>query len=121
MTLRNHYLITFLLTLAVYGVVYFSSPVEWQSVLFRLDKVGHFWGFFFLSMIVFKLINLAKRYLMICLILYSGGTELGQEFLGFRNGTFQDFYADAAGVIAFFVLYAVSQKLFPNQETPNLC
>ena len=40
---------------------------------------------------------------------YAALTEIGQYYLGFRNGEFRDFVADVMGIIIFIFLYWLYQ------------
>lgn len=81
---------------------------KWQL----LDKVGHFIGFSILFFIIYKLVKLNLTVLLVTLIIYSGLTEVGQEFLGFRNGQLSDFIADSFGCLTcYLILMFYERKL----------
>jgi len=70
----------------------------------KLDSLGHFIGFFGLTWILNSFLKLPLFNLVLCLILYSALTEIGQSYLGFRNGEFRDFFADFLGILAFVII-----------------
>ena len=112
-----HHLLFFLVVLVFIVMMTLSEDV--RALVFqytRIDSIGHFIGFFCLtwllnSFLKFPLINLA-----LCLILYSALTEIGQYYLGFRNGEFRDVVADIAG-IGLFVLIKWIVVVYGRKET----
>jgi len=88
-------------------VLFFFIPAELtMSVInkIQLDTIGHIIGFFCLSWILIRLIKLPLVNTVICLYFYSALTEIGQHYLGFRNGEFADVVADIVGVSLFAIL-----------------
>jgi VanZ family protein len=86
-------------------VLFLSYGVKKQMFLFPpVDSVGHCVGFFFLTWILSSLIKHSLFNLTLCLILYSALTEVGQYYLGFRNGEFRDFIADTLGIGLFVMI-----------------
>lgn len=95
-------------------VLFLSYDVKVQSFLFpKVDSVGHCVGFFFLTWILNTLIKSSTLNLVLCLVLYSALTEIGQHYLGFRNGEFRDFIADTLGIGFFMVFHCI----FENRGT----
>lgn len=81
--------------------------LDHQSIFARivkLDSVGHIIGFFFLTLLLHKFTKLHSFSLVITLILYAALTEVGQYYLGFRNGELSDFFADITGIGCFLLL-----------------
>ncbi|GLX82542.1 VanZ family protein [Thalassotalea eurytherma] len=79
---------------------------ETNSTVFQhtqIDTIGHFISFFCLAWFLNAFLKLSLILLTPTLIVFGGLTELGQLYLGFRNGEFSDFFADVLGVL-FFVL-----------------
>jgi VanZ family protein len=101
-------------------LLFFSSelllPAGLKNIVFRspqIDTIGHFIGFFILAWLVHSLIKLTLIETFITLIFYGALSELGQYYLGFRNGELSDFYADIAGISSFILLkllYLVYKK-----------
>lgn len=81
------------------------------SQLIKLDSLGHFIGFFALTWLLHKTFKFPLINLVLCLIVYSALTEVGQYYLGFRRGEFRDFLADLAG-IGFFILVSFIVTLY---------
>ncbi len=112
-----HHLLFFLVILV--SVVILTISNEVREVVFQLtkiDTIGHFIGFFCLTWILNSLFKLPLFNLAICLVLYSGLTEIGQYYLGFRNGEFRDFIADIIG-IGIFVIIKWMVVVYGRKET----
>ena len=103
-------------------LLFFSSelllPAELKKIIFRspqIDTIGHFISFFILAWLVHSLIKLTLLETLITLSFYGALSELGQYYLGFRNGEFSDFFADIAGISLFILLkllYLAYKKVF---------
>lgn len=104
--MRNlHHLFFFLLIAFTSSMIFISDDVrELVFQLTKIDSIGHFIGFFCLTWVLSSLVKLPLLNLAIALIFYSALTEVGQHYLGFRNGEFRDFVADAVGIIAFVLI-----------------
>jgi VanZ family protein len=88
----------------------FTFP-ELRSLLIqhtRIDSWGHLIGFFLLMWILHSLIKLPLLNSAICMTFYAALSEIGQYYLGFRNGEFRDFIADIAGILLFMLLKWIS-------------
>ncbi|MDX2369969.1 MAG: VanZ family protein [Colwellia sp.] len=92
-------------------MLFFSSelllPTWLKKIVFRspqIDTIGHFIGFFILAWLVHSLIKLTLLETLMTLSFYGALSELGQFYLGFRNGEFSDFFADIAGISLFILL-----------------
>lgn len=113
MRIPLHLFLSLLLVLCL-EVLFLSYDVKVQSFLFpKVDSVGHCVGFFFLTWILNTLIKSSILNLVLCLVLYSALTEIGQHYLGFRNGEFRDFIADTLGIGFFMVVHYI----FENKST----
>lgn len=107
----RHHLTFFILIISAAILLFFSSelllPAALKKIVFRspqIDTIGHFISFFILAWLVHSLIKLTLVETSITLIFYGALSELGQYYLGFRNGEFSDFYADVAGILLFVLL-----------------
>lgn len=104
--LKNLHHFLFILTLILIAIsLTFSSDI--RSMVFRntqIDTIGHFIGFFCLTWVLSSLIRLPMWPLTIALIFYAALSELGQYYLGFRNGEMKDFIADLFGIFMFVLL-----------------
>ncbi len=108
---KNHK--AFLLFITIIAIILISSVVllspntlglSTNYIRFpKIDTIGHFTSFFLLTWVVHSLVKLPLKIAVVTLIFYGALTELGQLYLGFRNGEFIDFLADVAGIL-FFVL-----------------
>jgi len=106
----RHHLLFFILLIIAATLLFFSSelllPTELKNAVFRspkIDTIGHFIGFFVLAWLMHSLLKTTLALTFFTLSLYGALSELGQYYLGFRNGEFSDFFADVAG-ISFFIL-----------------
>jgi len=75
-----------------------------KAIIFRstqIDSIGHLIGFFILAWFLNGVFKYPVISLSICLIFYAALTELGQLYLGFRNGEISDFIADLVGIALF--------------------
>ncbi len=106
----RHHLLFFILLIIAATLLFFSSelllPTELKNAVFRspqIDTIGHFIGFFVLAWLTHSLLKTTLVSTFFTLSLYGALSELGQYYLGFRNGEFSDFFADIVGT-AFFIL-----------------
>ncbi len=121
----RHHLTFFILIISAAVLLFFSSelllPVELKKIVFRspqIDTIGHFIGFFILAWLIHSLIKLTLVETLITLSFYGALSELGQYYLGFRNGEFSDFFADIAGISSFILLkllYLAYKKTYIKQ------
>ena len=96
-----------LLVSTLFLVLFFFIPTELTKQVInkiQLDTFGHIIGFFGLTWILVGLVKLPLMNTVICLYFYSALTEIGQHYLGFRNGEFSDVVADVVGVSLFAAL-----------------
>lgn len=70
----------------------------------RIDTVGHFISFFMLHWLLTNVAKISVSSAALTLVFYAAASELGQVYLGFRNGEFVDFIADIAGVASFILV-----------------
>lgn len=108
---KRHHLTFFILIISAAILLFFSSelllPAALKKIVFRspqIDTIGHFISFFVLAWLVHSLIKLTLIETSITLSSYGALSELGQYYLGFRNGEFSDFFADIAGITLFILL-----------------
>lgn len=107
----KHHLIFFIIILTCAILLFFSSelllPEAIKKLVFRspqIDTIGHFIGFFVLTWIVSSLLKFSLISTFYSLSFYAALSELGQYYLGFRNGEFSDFFADIAGISLYLLL-----------------
>ena len=91
------------LSVIVFSYLFFS-PQSLPDNIPHSDKYGHIIVFFCLSVLVYKCINIAKRYQITLLVGYGIAVECVQHFISYRSGGFDDVIADAIGVVLFYIL-----------------
>ena len=101
---RHHLLFFLVMILITISIVNFSSLRSLLIEHTKIDSIGHLIGFFFLMWILHSLIKLPLLNSAICVIFYGALSEVGQYYLGFRNGELRDFVADIIGVLLFVLL-----------------
>jgi hypothetical protein len=85
-----------------------------------IDTIGHLTSFFILTWVSHSIIKLSLAVAVPLLIFYSVLTEVGQSFLGFRNGEFGDFLADVIGIFIFVLTKWLYRNLVRKTITPSL-
>lgn len=107
----QHHLLFFILIICGASLLFFSSelflPEAIKKLIFRspkIDTIGHFIGFFILTWFVSSILKISIKNTFFSLCFYSALSELGQYYLGFRNGEFSDFFADVAGISLYLFL-----------------
>ena len=101
--------------------LYFSSD-EFKRLVFRsteVDSIGHIVSFFALTWVLHSILKLPLANTMFTVAFYGALTELGQYYLGFRNGEFSDFFADVIGV-ALFGITRWSILMYRNRSSSRL-
>ena len=111
----KHHLLFFLTIFIGFILLLFATelfiPDSIKNAIFKfpqIDTIGHFTGFFILTWLVSTLLRLPLLNIVLCLIFYGALSEIGQWYLGFRNGEFTDFYADTTGILVFALLKWIS-------------
>ena len=92
---------------------------EFQKLVFRhaqLDTIGHFIGFFCLTWLIVSVAKLPFLPSTVALICYAGFSELGQYYLGYRNGEVSDFIANTLGILLFVALKSSSNAVRNKRE-----
>lgn len=113
----RHYLFSLLvIVISVMVLVWLYSTNELTLQLPKLDSIGHFLGFFFLTWLLSALLKQPLFNLAMCLTFYAALTEVGQHYLGFRNGEFRDFVADILGIALFVTVKYVWIKFSENKQ-----
>ncbi|MEW6990103.1 VanZ family protein [Colwelliaceae bacterium 6441] len=94
--------------------------LDFQAIIKRstqTDSIGHIISFFMLTWLLSGVFKFPIFNLGTCLVLYAALTELGQLYLGFRNGEISDFLADVFG-IALFMMIKWLRIVFLTKEQP---
>ena len=105
--MKNSTAILFLLFLLLVLALTFAIPKELHEQMIELPKIdfyGHFFSFFILTWFINYVVKLPLISVVVALILYAALSELGQLYLGFRNGEMRDFVADVGGILTFAVI-----------------
>lgn len=103
---KNHHLL--LLFCIIFIAIIFSFIPGFNEQLVantKIDTIGHFIGFFLLTWLISTFVKLPISVVAITLIFYAAASELGQAYLGFRNGEFTDFVADIIGIGSFIFIH----------------
>ncbi len=98
----RHYLLL-VLTLLFSAIIYYAFS-DYSEKIYQgtgLDSIGHFIGFFMLTWLLNGLLKVPLFNTTICLTFYAALSEIGQYYLGFRNGEFRDVVADVVGILLF--------------------
>jgi len=85
-----------------------------------IDTIGHLTSFFILTWVSHSIIKLSLALAVPLLIFYGALTEVGQSFLGFRNGEFGDFLADVVGIFLFVLTKWLYHFFVRKTITPTL-
>jgi len=94
-----------ILSLSIIGFSYlFFSPQSVPNNIPHSDKYGHIIVFFCLSILIYKCINIAKRYQITLIVGYGAAVEGIQHFISYRSGGIDDLIADIIGVVLFYLL-----------------
>lgn len=91
----------------ILAVCLLSACVRFYQPVYNathIDSVGHFLGFFILAWGFNVVINVSLQHTFFCLFIYAVASEVGQFYLGFRNGELRDVIADLVGVLLFISL-----------------
>ena len=98
---RHHYTFLFFVSCALIAISLFPTIRDIFFNNTRIDSVGHFISFFCLTLLLHSFIRLPLFNTMACLMLYAVFSEMGQYYLGYRNGELRDVIADILGVFLF--------------------
>ena len=97
-----------LLLLFIFTIILVSIIADDIQAIFvqgiKFDTIGHMVGFFALAWFLNAVLKLPLLNLSFTLIVYAALTELGQLYLGFRNGEMSDFIADIVGIMLFVAI-----------------
>lgn len=105
--MKTHQHLTILSLLFTFLTVITFTLLDYQAIYERgieIDSIGHIIGFFILTWFLYSIVKGSLLYLSLSLILYAALTEIGQFYLGFRNGEWSDFFADLFGISLFLLI-----------------
>ena len=101
---NRHYLLLVLLLIFV-STLYLLSG-DFSQAIYRgtgIDSIGHFFGFMLLTWIFHSVVKIPLFNTAVCLVLYAILSEVGQYYLGFRNGEARDVVANVSGIGLFII------------------
>ena len=101
---NRHYLL--LVLVLIFSSTLYLLSADFSQALIRgtgIDSVGHFFGFILLTWIFHSILKIPLFNTTVCLVLYAILSEVGQYYLGFRNGEARDVLANVSGIITFIV------------------
>ncbi len=105
--MKSRYHLSILTVLVmIFFTLYFSSD-EFRRLVFRstqIDSIGHIIGFFGLTWVLHSILKLPLFNTMLTVTFYGALTEIGQFYLGFRSGEFNDFFSDLVGTALFGII-----------------
>jgi uncharacterized membrane protein (DUF485 family) len=128
---RQHYyfFVLVILTLLLLFFAHEFLPYNLRRNIFQfpaIDTIGHLTSFFILTWVCHSIIKLPLLFCIFLLTFYAGLTEIGQSFLSFRSGQFDDFFADVIGILLFvstkflYRLYVKTANKSTNKNTSNI-
>jgi len=91
------------ISVVVFSYLFFS-PQSLPADIPHSDKYGHILVFFCLSVLIYKCINVSRRYQILMLVSYGVLVECIQYYIPYRSGGLDDVIADALGVVLFYSL-----------------
>jgi len=120
---RQHYyfFILVILTLLLLLFAHEFLPNNLRRNIFQfpaIDTIGHLTSFFILTWVCHSIIKLPLLFCIFLLTFYAGLTEIGQSFLSYRSGQFDDFFADVIGIFLFLLTKFLYRYYFkkPNKS-----
>ena len=112
---KHHHFIFLLIVLLSLVALFFSTEVSAALLEHtKLDTIGHFIGFFCLSLLLNSIFKFPLFTTVACLTFYAILSEIGQYYLGFRNGELRDVVADILGILCFALLKSIYQRYWRN-------
>jgi VanZ family protein len=97
-------------------VAFFQPLRHFIFNLGKLDTIGHFISFFCLAIVTNSLLKFPLLPTTLALSFYASLSEIGQYYLGFRNGEFRDFVADVLGILFFVLLKLLYNKIWKKSS-----
>lgn len=104
---------------------FLSEPLRKRIFQFpAIDTIGHLSSFFILTWVCHSILKLSFVVYMPTLTFYAALTEVGQSFLGYRNGEVGDVIADIVGILLFVLakwcyVNLFQGNLFTRHKTSN--
>lgn len=105
-----------LLVIATFGFLAELSGQRISHGVANADKIAHFAIFFVLTWVFHKGFRPVFWRLFLILAVYGGLIELVQAFFTQRSGEWFDWFADLAGIIAFYLLRQLWHLCRPRRK-----
>ncbi|GHE94771.1 VanZ family protein [Thalassotalea profundi] len=105
--MNRHYQLLIVLIILISSFCAYFMLDDLRAIVFRgtqIDSIGHIISFFLLTWLLNGIFKLPLTNCVITISIYAALTELGQYYLGFRNGELSDFFADLVGIALFALL-----------------
>jgi VanZ family protein len=105
--MKSRYHLSILAIIIILFFCLYFSYDDFRRLVFRsteIDSIGHMISFFGLTWVLHSILKLPLLNTMFTVAFYGGLTELGQYYLGFRNGEFKDFFFDLVGILLFSII-----------------
>ena len=121
MKARQHYYfftaVIFVSTLLLFAHEFLPDVLRKRIFQFpEIDTIGHLTSFFILTWVSHSVIKLSLPLCIPLLVFYGALTEIGQYFLGYRNGELGDFIADIFGISLFVLAKWLYITLFRKND-----
>lgn len=120
--MKSRYHLSILTMMIILFFCLYFSFSDFRRLVFRstdIDSIGHIISFFGLTWVLHSILKLPLFNTMLTVAFYGGLTELGQYYLGFRNGEFKDFFFDIVGM-TLFALIRWSILMYRNRSANRL-
>lgn len=125
MKARQHYY--FFITVIIASILLLCAheflPNTLRKSIFQfpaIDTIGHLTSFFILTWVSHSVIKLSLPVCVILLSFYAALTEVGQSFLGYRNGEAGDFVADVVGIILFVLAKQLYRRFYQKNSVTGV-
>ncbi|XQW84364.1 VanZ family protein [Thalassotalea piscium] len=105
--MNRYYQLLIILVLFIVSISAYFLVDDLRVIISRgtqIDSIGHLTSFFLLTWLLNGIAKFPLINCMLTLSFYAALTELGQYYLGFRNGEISDFFADLVGIALFSIL-----------------
>ncbi|TYK65939.1 VanZ family protein [Colwellia echini] len=116
---HTYFFITVIVILIALLFAHELLPDDIRKRIFKfptIDTIGHLTSFFILTWVSHSVIKLSLPFCIPLLIFYAALTEVGQSFLGYRNGELNDFFADVVGIGLFVLAKWLYVKFFRQRK-----
>lgn len=113
---RHHFLFLFITLLSLLAIIFVDPIRHFIFNLAKLDTLGHFISFFCLTLVLNSVFKFPLFNTAVSLSFYAALSEIGQYYLGFRNGEFRDVFADILGILFFVLLKKLYKRYWEKSS-----